>query len=93
MEKLKSNPFYHVVTLTWMQWASTFAFGAFLVPLRLALIAAIFVCIWMPYCIIISLLDPNKPVTVVEKTFVVHIFKLLFNVCGVWAKYEGECHL
>jgi len=91
-EVLKDNPFYHVVKLSWTQWASTIAFGAFLVPLRFALIAAIFVCIWMPYCIIISLLGPNKPVTALEKTFVVNLFTLLFNICGVWAKKEGvEC--
>jgi len=91
-ENLKSNPFFHVVSLTWKQLAITVLCGPILVPLRLILIFGLIFTLWIPFCLLLSLVDPQKAVTTLEKKFVLFFYQLIYKFCGVHAKYEGtEC--
>ena len=90
-EILKNNPFYHVVSLSWQQWAMTIVLGVFLVPLRLALLSLLLTFAWLPYCsIFLPLVGYKFKVTCYEKKYVLFIFWAISKICGIHRIYEGK---
>ena len=94
-DSLKSNPFYHVVTLSWQQLVVTIVCGVFLVPLRLILTTLMVSLFWVPYLLVLPLLMKRKALTVTkaEKYFINIFWKVFYRACGVWPKYEGKLAL
>ena len=90
-EILKNNPFYHVVSLSWQQWAMTIVLGVFLVPLRVALLSLLLTFAWLPYCsIFLPLVGYKFKVTYYEKQYVLFIFWAISKIFGIHRIYEGK---
>jgi len=93
IQNLNKNPFYHVVGLSLNQWIVTLTCGVLLVPLRLAVFALFIIFAWIPYCICLVIIDPNKPISSLERVFLTDVIRKTFSiVLGICVRYEGkEC--
>ena len=91
IQNLNKNPFYHVVGLSLNQWIVTLTCGVLLVPLRLAVFALFIIFAWIPYCICLVIIDPNKPISSLERVFLTDVIRKTFSiVLGIRVRYEGK---
>ena len=95
-DKLKRNPFFHEVKLTWRQCIVTCVCGIILVPLRLTMIFLMFCTMWMPYCLALkvsgtaSMSKTSPRISKMEGSFLTWYFWLLYRVIGISPKFEGK---
>ena len=91
VQNLDKNPFYYLVGLSLNQWIVTLTCGVLLVPLRLAVFALFIIFAWIPYCICLVIIDPNKPISSLERVFLTDVIRKTFSiVLGIRVRYDGK---